>query len=217
MESSLPTLTPQEIRVLGCLIEKSRTTPDYYPLTLNGLVTACNQKTSRSPVVNYSEGTVIEALDALRKKGLTGTVVGGGSRVTKYKHNMQLKYSIGIDDLAILCLLMLRGPLTVGEINSNSGRLYNFDSLDEVNELLVKLSENNPAFVQQIARKPGQKEGRFIQLFSKYKEEEYGVDSEDSIPGNTSYQSLESRVESLENELTELKNAFEKLFKELHG
>lgn len=217
MENSLPTLTSQEVRILGCLIEKSRTTPDYYPLTLNGLVTACNQKTSRNPVVNYSEGIVIEALDALRKKGLTGTVVGGGSRVTKYKHNMQLKYSIGLDDLAILCLLMLRGPLTAGEINSNSGRLYNFDSLDEVNDLLVKMSETEPVFVKQIARKPGQKESRFIQLFSEFDEEEYGTSDEDYTPASADYVSLESRVESLESELAQLKEEFEKLVQELHG
>src|SRR5690625_6312761 len=140
----LPQLSKEETRVLGCLIEKSRTTPDYYPLTLKALVNACNQKTSRNPVVNYDESTVIEALDSLRKKKLVGTVVGGGSRVTKYKHNMQLSFSLGHDDLAILCLLMLRGPLTGGEINTYSGRLYEFENLDEVYQLLQKLSESEP-------------------------------------------------------------------------
>jgi len=204
----LPQLSKEETRVLGCLIEKSRTTPDYYPLTLKALVNACNQKTSRNPVVNYDESTVIEALDSLRKKKLVGTVVGGGSRVTKYKHNMQLSFSLGHDDLAILCLLMLRGPLTGGEINTYSGRLYEFENLDEVYQLLQKLSESEPAFVKLMDRQPGQKENRYVQLFSDFSEvkpEEESVD-----------QNLTERVEKLENELAELKQAFDKLMEELY-
>lgn len=207
--NELPNLSHEEVRVLGCLIEKSKTTPDYYPLTLKALVSACNQKSSRNPVVNYSEEMVIQTLDILRKKKLVGTVIGGGSRVTKYKHNMQITFSLGNDDLAILCLLMLRGPLTGGEINSYSGRLYSFEGLDEVYQLLEKLSESTPSFVKQIGRRSGQKGNRFIQLFSDYIEEE-------QEPSTASSESdLASRVEQLESDLAQLRQEFDDLMKEL--
>lgn len=207
--NELPDLSQEEVRVLGCLIEKSKTTPDYYPLTLKALVSACNQKSSRNPVVNYSEETVIQALDDLRKNKLAGTVIGGGSRVTKYKHNMQITFSLGNDDLAILCLLLLRGPLTGGEINSYSGRLYDFEGLDEVYELLQKLSEAEPAFVKQIGRRSGQKGNRFIHLFSDYVEEE-----QESSPTETE-SNLANRVEQLESDLAQLRQEFDDLMEEL--
>lgn len=205
----LPILSAEEIRILGCLIEKSRTTPDYYPLTLNSLINACNQKSARNPVVQYDEETVIEALDSLKKKKFIGTVVGGGSRVMKYKHNMQLVFSLGNDDLAILCLLLLRGALTGGEINSNSGRLYDFESLDEVYTLLQKLSEDEPAFVKKISRKPGQKENRFVHLFAEFNEEETEVETQEDSP------ELKERVEHLEQQLAKLREEFDKLLQEL--
>lgn len=212
MENSLPQLTDREIRVLGCLLEKSRTTPDYYPLTLNSLVSACNQKTSRNPVVNYSQEEVILTLDDLRKKKLVGTVVGGGSRVTKYKHNLQLVFSLGNDDLAALCLLLLRGPLTVGEINSNSGRLFEFENLDEVLEVLTHLSEQEPAFVRQIPRKAGQKENRYVHLFTAYDETQEEGESSSAIEGESS---LLARIEQLETELAQLREEFDDLLSQL--
>lgn len=209
--TELPSLTGEEARVLGCLLEKSKTTPDYYPLTLKSLQAACNQKTSRNPVVDYDEETVIQTLDSLRKKGLTGTAVGGGSRVTKYKHNLQLKFELGPDDLAVICLLLLRGPLTTGEINSNSGRLFDFGSLEEVQSILQALSEGEPAFVKQIARKPGQKERRYIQLFTE--NEEDAEDTTEVLPETNP--SLEARVEELEAKLAALQQDFDKLMEEL--
>src|SRR5690606_28298419 len=128
---TLPILTNEEQRVLGSLMEKSKTTPEYYPLTLNSLTAACNQKSSRKPVVQYDDDTVIAALDSLRKKGLVATATGGTSRTIKYRHTLSVLYPIIPAEVAILCLLLLRGPLTVGEINSNSGRLYEFESLAE--------------------------------------------------------------------------------------
>src|SRR6187401_706384 len=128
----IPHLTPPEIRVLGSLMEKSKTTPDYYPMTLNALTAACNQKTSRSPVVEYDEETVVEALNSLKGQSLVATAIGGGSRVVKYKHNFTTVYDISPEELSILCLLMLRGPQTPGELNTNSARLYEFKSLEEV-------------------------------------------------------------------------------------
>lgn len=216
--TSLPQLSQEETRVLGCLIEKSKTTPEYYPLTLNALLAACNQKSARKPVVNYDEETIVHALDTLRKRGLVSTVVGGGSRVTKYKHNMGIKFPLVPADLAVLCLLMLRGPLTGGEINSNSGRLYEFEDLDEVNELLQRLAESELSYVRQIARRPGQKEARYIQLFSEFDEEEFESSLAPSTQSSHSGQvgQLEERVKTLEAELAKLREEFDKLMDELN-
>lgn len=214
---SLPNLSVEEIRVLGCLLEKSKTTPEYYPMTLNGLQTACNQKTSRKPVVQYDESLIIQVLDSLRKKGLVSTVVGGGSRVTKYKHNIAIQFPLLPQELAILCLLFLRGPLTAGEINSNSGRLYEFENLDEVQELLNKLSGEEPPYLKQLSKKPGQKEVRFVHLFSDFDEDAY---EEESIsPASTSNNStitlLEEKVAQLEEKLNTLREEFDQLMKQL--
>jgi len=156
-EQTLSHLDAEEIRVIGSLIEKSRATPEYYPMSLNGLTAACNQKSSRKPIVNYEEGTVMLILDRLKRKGLVSTATGAGIRSTKYKHNLALKYPFTPDELAVLCLLFLRGPLTPGEINSNSGRLYDFESLEEVQQVLEKLSGGETVFVKQLPRQAGQK------------------------------------------------------------
>src|SRR6478609_6322176 len=129
--TTLPILNEEEMRILGALMEKSKTTPEYYPLSVNGLTAACNQKTSRKPVVNYDEQTVVLTLDNLKKKGLVSTVTGGSSRAVKYKHNVALHYQLMPAELAVICMLLLRGPLTPGELNTNSGKLYEFDSLEE--------------------------------------------------------------------------------------
>jgi len=213
---ALPNLSSEEVRVLGSLLEKSKTTPEYYPMTLNALQTACNQKTSRKPVVNYDEGTIINTLDSLRKKGLISTVVGGGSRVTKYKHNLAIQFPLLPQELAALCLLFLRGPLTGGEINSNSGRLYEFESLEEVQELLQKLSSDEPAYVQQLSKKPGQKEARFVHLFSPFDEEAYEESAaSEAEPSSGKYAQLEERVQQLEQQLATLQASFDKLMEEL--
>ncbi|MGJ1421745.1 YceH family protein [Sphingobacterium spiritivorum] len=211
---SLPQLSAEELRVLGSLLEKSKTTPEYYPMTLNGLQTACNQKTSRKPVVNYNEPTIIAALDALKKRGLVSTVVGGGSRVTKYKHNLAIQFPLIPSDLAVLCLLILRGPLTAGEINSNSGRLYEFEGLEDVQEHLNKLSEGEIEYVKQLPKRPGQKEVRYVHLLGEVNEEDY-----DEPLNNGGQQSqvkeLESRVLVLEEQLQQLRAEFDSLMQEL--
>lgn len=210
---NLPVLSREEQRVLGSLIEKSRTTPDYYPMSLNGLQSACNQKSSRHPIVQYSEETIIQTLDSLKKKGLISTVTGGTGRVIKYKHNLAIVYPLVPAELSVICLLLLRGALTPGEINSNSGRLYEFESLEEVNNILQKLSGPEPAFVRALIRKPGQKEVRYVHLLGDYQEEDEptGNDTGDQ----TSVAALELRVQTLESELVELKEAFNKLMAEL--
>jgi len=199
----IPDLSAEEQRVLGSLIEKSRTTPDYYPMTLNGLTAACNQKSSRNPVVNYDEETVTLTLNQLKIKGLISTATGGSSRATKYKHNLAIVYPLVPSELAIICLLLLRGPLTPGEINSNSGRLYEFESIEEVSEQLQKLAEAEPAFVKQLPKKTGQKEARFIHLLGEQVEETFETAAEKTT--NQSNEELENRVAKLEQELEDLK------------
>lgn len=212
--NALPELSREEIRVLGSLIEKSRATPEYYPMTLNALKSACNQKSSRNPIVDYDEEIISITLDALRKKGLVSSVIGGGSRVAKYKHNLLLAFPLNPEEAAVLCLLMLRGSLTAGEINSNSGRLYEFDGLDEVNAVLEKLTEKAPGFVKQIGKKSGQKEGRYVHLFSDYLEEENETST--LLENNDSkVVALEARIEILEAALATLRNEFDKLMMEL--
>jgi uncharacterized protein YceH (UPF0502 family) len=131
---TLPVLDAVELRVLGSLMEKSKTTPDYYPMTINSLTLACNQKTSRRPVVNYDDDTVAQALNTLKRRGLISTATGGSIRSVKYKHNFAIVYPVLPAEVAIICLLMLRGPQTPGEINTNSGRMYEFESIEEVQE-----------------------------------------------------------------------------------
>lgn len=211
---ALPILTAEEQRVLGALMEKARTTPEYYPLTLNGLLSACNQKTSRKPVVSYDEHTVVSTLDALKRKGLLSTATGGSSRVTKYKHNVAVVYPLVPAEVAVICLLLLRGPLTPGEINTNAGRLYNFESLEEVQTLLDKLASEEPAFVMQLTKRPGQKEARYAHLLG-------GTDIVDEEPmeahaasGGGSVQ-MEERLAKVEQDLAALKTAFDNLMREL--
>lgn len=212
----IPQLSEEEIRVLGSLIEKSKATPEYYPMTINALQAACNQKTSRKPVVSYDESTIITTLDSLRKRGLVSTVVGGGSRVTKYKHNIAIQYPLLPAELAALCLLFLRGPLTAGEINSNSGRLYEFETLDEVQDLLNKLASSEPAYVKLLPRMPGQKESRYVHLFAAFDEEAYETTvAVGTTPNTNQVQALEQRVQTLEEQLATLREEFDKLLAEL--
>ncbi len=212
---TLPVLTAEEQRVLGALMEKARTTPEYYPLTLNALVAACNQKTSRKPVVSYDEHTVISALDTLKRKGLVSTATGGSSRVTKYKHNFAIVYPLVPAEVSIICLLLLRGFLTPGEINTNAGRLYEFESLEEVQELLDKLASGEVPYVLQLPKRPGQKEARYAHLLG-------GTDIVDDEPASGAYATgpgqgslLEERLAKVERELAELREAFDNLMKEL--
>jgi uncharacterized protein YceH (UPF0502 family) len=214
MESNqtLPILSAEEQRVLGSLIEKSRTTPDYYPMSLNGLQSACNQKTSRSPIVQYDEEIIVKTLDSLKKKGLVSTVTGGTGRVVKFKHNLGIVFPLVPSELSIICILLLRGAQTSGELNTNSGRLYEFDSLDEVQSSLEKLREGDAPFVKVLERRPGQKEVRYVHLLGDVPE--YVAEHSSNL-NTASMEMLESRVETLEKELSELKDAFNKLMAEL--
>jgi len=210
---TLPILDAIELRVLGSLIEKSRATPDYYPMTVNAITLACNQKTSRKPVVSYDDETVMEALNTLKRRGLVSTATGGSSRAIKYKHNLAIVYPLIPSELAIMCLLMLRGPQTPGEINTNAGRLYEFESIEEVQEMLEKLAGGETPFVLQLPKRPGQKEARYAHLLAG--EPEISEEDEDDQSTGRSNSGLEARLAKVEQELAELKEAFDKLMKEL--
>ena len=211
--NKLQQLSFEEIRVLGSLIEKSKTTPDYYPLTLNSLVTACNQKSARHPVVEFDDETVVLALDSLKKKGLCGHVISGGMRALKYRHNLAVAHPLDPAETSVLCLLFLRGPLTGGEINSNSGRLHDFESLAEVLENLENLAKYDTPYVKQMPKRPGQKEARYCHLFGEIPE----VDENEftSEPARKNVGQLEERLAKVETELAELKAAFDRLMGEL--
>lgn len=212
---SIPVLDSIEVRVLGSLMEKSKTTPDYYPMTVNAVTLACNQKSSRKPLVQYSDETVVSALNSLKRKGLVATVIGGGSRSLKYRHNFEMQYPLLPSEIAVICLLFLRGPLTPGEINSNSARLHGFASIESVLEVLEKLSQNNPPFVRLLPKSAGQKEQRYFHLFGEPVESLNEEKAEE--PSVKTSSELESRLETVEKELAGLKAAFEKLYRELNG
>lgn len=213
--TNLPLLSSEEIRVLGALMEKSRTTPDYYPITLNSLTAACNQKSSRKPVVEYDEETIILTLDSLKKKSLISTATGGSSRATKYKHNFAIVFPVVPAQLAVMCLLLLRGAQTPGEINTNSGRLYEFETLEQVNEVIEQLVNFVPPFLVQLPKRAGQKEVRYMHLLGG--EPQIEDDEPITEPARKSVNELESRIQTLEENYTQLKSDFDKLMKELMG
>lgn len=217
---NLPKLSAEEIRVLGSLMEKSRTTPDYYPMTINSLTAACNQKSSRKPVVQYDDDTVVKALDSLKKKGLVSTATGGSSRAVKYKHNFAIVFPVIPSEVALICLLMLRGPQTSGELNTNSGRLYEFETLDDVQQTLEKLSSGDVPFLTLLPRRSGQKEARYMHLLGETlditEDDETETGYASSNPGSN-VPALEQRVTKLEEELSAMRQEFDKLMKELLG
>jgi uncharacterized protein YceH (UPF0502 family) len=159
-------LSDVECRILGALIEKDVTTPDYYPLSLNALVNACNQKSNREPVMDLDENTVREGLSSLGDKRLAGPTSSADSRVTKYEHRMQEVFNFKRGETAILCILLLRGPQTPGELRGRTERLHRFEDLSEVQGTLQSLIQREPPLVKVLPRQPGTKEARYIHLFS---------------------------------------------------
>ena len=195
------TLTDTEVRVLGALLEKEITTPDYYPLSLNSLIAACNQSSNRNPVVHFDESTVAGATDSLREKKLVHMVDRGESRVIKYRHVMYEAMDLGRPAIAVMCVTMLRGPQTVGEIRTRSNRLYDFSSLEEVETTLASLMSREPPLVARLPRQTGQKEVRYAHLLSgevQFAEPEVEPD----------------RIGKLEKEVEDLKKQFEQFRKQ---
>lgn len=191
-------LTGAETRVLGALMEKDITTPDYYPLSLNALINACNQKTNRDPVMNLDEETVRKALDGLSENGLAGTAGGADSRVTKYEHRLQEAFNFTRGENAILCVLLLRGPQTPGELRGRTERMHRFDELSDVQSALQRLMQREPPLVKALVRQPGTKETRYLHLLS-------GEIEMPAAPANDN-ESESGRIARLEDELANLQN-----------
>jgi uncharacterized protein YceH (UPF0502 family) len=214
------TLNEAEVRVLGSLVEKQVTTPEYYPLTLNALVQACNQKSNRSPVVSYGEETVTRAAESLRAKNLVYLFYGSTSRVPKYKHMMAEVYGLSPQELAVMCVLMLRGHQTPGELRSRTDRLYDFSGLQEVEETLDSLSVKEPEpLVVKLPRQPGQKEVRYAHLLSgEVTAEQFSVpenvDAPHVTPRADRLAVLEQEVAALRERLDALRREFEEFKKQ---
>jgi uncharacterized protein len=200
-------LHPVEARVLGALLEKEITTPEYYPLSLNALVNACNQKSNRDPVVNFDQATVEQALPLLREKGLLLTTTGAGSRVPKYGHRIAEKLNLGRRELAVLCELILRGPQTLGELRTRAERMHPFDDLSEV----LSVIERQPELFVKLPRRAGEKEARYAHLLSgppaSVTEEEF----EAPVQGRG------DRVGALEAEVAQIRAELEDLKQQLAG
>ena len=209
-------LNAVEVRALGALIEKEITTPEYYPLTLNSLTTACNQKSNRDPVVSLEEKAVVRALEGLREKGLARQVSGVDMRVPKHYHLFDEKMCLTPPQVAALCVLLLRGPQTVGEIRGRSGRLHEFADLEEVERVLTELVERSEgALVVQLARQPGRKESRYAHVLMGEPEEDkaYAEGPVDAVALEVHAEderitALEEQIQILKNELADVRNAF---------
>lgn len=195
---------PIEIRVLGSLVEKDITTPEYYPLTANALVNACNQKSNRDPVVNYDEATIHEALQLLKTKRLAYSVSGSGHRVEKFAHRLGETLNLGRRELPLLCVLMLRGPQTPGELRTRSERMHDFADLEEVESCLNGLIERE--LVTKLPRAPGTKEARYAQLLGGPVEWIAAMDT--PPPESPMRQALEERIVQLETEVADLRAQF---------
>jgi uncharacterized protein YceH (UPF0502 family) len=208
------TLTSVEVRVLGSLIEKEITTPEYYPLTLNALTNACNQISNRDPVVSFDDKTVARALESLREKNLAWMVTGIG-RVPKYEQRFAESYKLAEQEVAVLCVLMLRGPQTVGEIRGRTGRLYEFKELEEVELTLQALMTAQPPFAMKLPRQPGTKESRYAHLLAgevQIEEREAATRLEPAtlevLKENERLSRLEEELAQVRGELGELRQQF---------
>ncbi|MBT8053281.1 MAG: YceH family protein [Gammaproteobacteria bacterium] len=199
-------LTTMQARVLGCLIEKKETTPEQYPLTLNSLKNACNQKTARNPVTAYNEGDIGHTLRELESLGMVSEV--WGARVPKYEHQAGKALGLQSKGLALLCPLMLRGPQTLGELKTHAHRLFEFDDLDDVQYTLQRLAEHEPPMTTALPRQPGQKEIRYAHLLCGEPEVPEPADYTGSRP---SAGGLSSRVDALEDAVELLRLELEQL------
>ena len=198
--------TATEQRVLGCLLEKQMSTPDYYPLTLNALVNACNQTTNRDPVLALDEGAVMEALQALRDRQAVWFVGAAGSRVQKYEHRLAESMGLSVQECALLAELLLRGPQTPGELRSRSTRMYAFPDLQEVETVLALMQEAEPGLVIRLPRQPGTKETRFAHLLGDPPEASLQAPAP---PAPTRTAHLEGVVADLRDDLARLRAEFE--------
>jgi uncharacterized protein len=194
-----------EVRVLGALVEKETTTPEYYPMSLNALINACNQKSNREPVTNLDESAVREALDSLNGKGLAGPISSAESRVTKYAHRLAETFNFDRRETALLCVLFLRGPQTPGELRGRTERMYRFDGLETVESVLHRLIERDPPLVRKLPRLPGTKESRYVHLLAG-QVEAVELNAVSEVETETDrIARLEGEVAALQKELVELR------------
>jgi len=205
-------LSDTEVRVLGSLVEKQLTTPEYYPLTLNALVAACNQKSNRDPVVSFGEGTVTGALESLRDKNLVYVFYGSNSRVVKYKHMFPNVFELDSSEVAVLAVMMLRGPQTIGELRERTARMHEFAGMGEVQETLDNLARRDEPLVVKLERQVGQKDARYAHLLSgEIDVSTLNVARERPAGGgaqNERMEKLEAEVERLRNDLAAFREEF---------
>ena len=212
-------LSENEVRVLGALIEKDITTPEYYPLSLNALVNACNQKSNRDPVMQLDENAVRDALSGLQEHRLAGPAGGADSRVTKYEHRTQEVFNFTRAEVAVLCVLLLRGPQTPGELRGRTERMHHFETLDDVQSALQKLMQRQPSLGKVLPRQPGTKESRYVHLLAG---DVVVPETSQAVVGTASPNSaesermgrLEEEVRSLRREIAELKTQLEEFRKQ---
>jgi uncharacterized protein YceH (UPF0502 family) len=200
--------------VLGSLVEKEITTPEYYPLSLNALANACNQKNNREPVMNLDEDEIRQALHQLEDDGLAGAARGMDSRVAKYEHRMQEVFNFTRGEIAVVCVLLLRGPQTPGELRGRSERMHRFEELSDVQSTLQRLMQREPPLVKVLPRQPGTKEARYAHLFSGEPAEATGTveASEYARPGSSMAQ-MEAEIAALREEVAELRAQVDKVLR----
>lgn len=214
-------LTETETRVLGSLIEKDITTPDYYPLSLNALVNACNQKNNRDPVMMLDEPSVRDALSTLQEKRLAGPASGADSRVTKFEHRLQEVFNFDRREIAVICVLLLRGPQTPGELRGRTDRMYHFDTLEDVVSTLDRLAQREPPLTAILTRQPGTKESRYTHLFSDESPEanpEQALPSTgpgQALPGTAAPTPTSGRILALEQEVAALRSELSEVQQQL--
>ena len=212
----LVNLTANEARVLGCLIEKDITTPDNYPLSLNSLVNACNQKSNRDPAMTLDESTVLTALDGLNQLNLAGTASGADSRVTKYEHRVYDTLKLGRREIAIMCELLIRGPQTSGELRGRAERMHKFEDISDVQSTLQRLMQWDPPLVAMLPRQPGTKESRYAHLMSgEVESAPLPVPSHRTAPleDHDRVARLEQQVTEMRTELDEVKRQLDEMKK----
>ena len=207
-------LSPIAARVLGSLVEKEITTPEYYPLSLNALANACNQKNNREPVMNLDEDQIRQALHQLEDDGLAGPARGTDSRVAKYEHRMQEVFNFTRGEIAVVCVLLLRGPQTPGELRGRSERMHRFEELSDVQSTLQRLMQREPPLVKVLQRQPGTKEARYAHLFSGEPADVAAtVEAIEYAGTGSSMAQMEAEIAALREEVAELRVQVEKVLR----
>jgi uncharacterized protein len=212
MEAVTIKLSPAAARVLGSLVEKEITTPEYYPLSLNALANACNQKNNREPVTALDEDEIRQALHELEDQGLAAAARGTDSRVAKYEHRVQEVFNFTRGEIAVVCVLLLRGPQTPGELRGRAERMFRFDDLSDVQSTLQRLMQREPPLAVMLPRQPGTKEARFAHLLSGEVTESFS-NPRTTDPESSGSAHLEAEIAALRQEVAELREQVERILR----